>query len=272
MTLTPTEARVVATLMEKARTVPDSYPLTLNSLMLGCNQKTSRDPLLDLSEAQIATALDTPDPSFNEGQRADCAPRALGGDGIVNSGDVIQARRYATGLDPLTPAGGPAVPSFVPKSVATIFDDVYAFFFGRELRVASAKAESGQTVIVPVEIAPFGDETAVSFTLEYDPAKLSNPRLSLDVAAPDGSVLTVNSIEKGRIGILIDQTEAMTASTTPKRLVIVSFDVSADARGGAAIAITSGLAAKEVSSAAGNSLSTRWRDGFVRISDDISGR
>jgi len=50
---------VLGTLMEKARTVPDSYPLTLNSLLLGCNQKTSRDPLMELDEAQVATALDT---------------------------------------------------------------------------------------------------------------------------------------------------------------------------------------------------------------------
>jgi hypothetical protein len=50
---------VLGTLMEKARTVPDSYPLTLNSLLLGCNQKTSREPLMELDEAQVATALDT---------------------------------------------------------------------------------------------------------------------------------------------------------------------------------------------------------------------
>ena len=56
--LTPIEARVLGTLMEKARTVPDSYPLTLNSLLIGCNQKTTRDPLMELDEAQVATALD----------------------------------------------------------------------------------------------------------------------------------------------------------------------------------------------------------------------
>ncbi|MBT3068079.1 DUF480 domain-containing protein [Rhodoferax sp. U11-2br] len=55
--LTPTEARVLGTLMEKARTVPDSYPLSLNSLMLGCNQKSSRDPLMNLSEAEVADAV-----------------------------------------------------------------------------------------------------------------------------------------------------------------------------------------------------------------------
>jgi uncharacterized protein YceH (UPF0502 family) len=57
--LTPIEARVLGTLMEKARTVPDSYPLSLNSLLQGCNQKTSRDPLMELSEAQVAEALGT---------------------------------------------------------------------------------------------------------------------------------------------------------------------------------------------------------------------
>jgi hypothetical protein len=57
--LTPIEARVLGTLMEKARTVPDSYPLTLNSLVLGCNQKSSREPSMDLTEAQVAEAVST---------------------------------------------------------------------------------------------------------------------------------------------------------------------------------------------------------------------
>ena len=57
--LSPTEARVLATLMEKARTVPDSYPLTLNSLASGCNRKTSREPVMNLSEPDILAALDS---------------------------------------------------------------------------------------------------------------------------------------------------------------------------------------------------------------------
>ena len=56
--LTPAEARVLGTLMEKARTVPDSYPLTLNSLQSGCNQKSAREPVMSLSEHEIAEALD----------------------------------------------------------------------------------------------------------------------------------------------------------------------------------------------------------------------
>lgn len=56
--LSPTEARVLGTLMEKARTVPDTYPLSLNALVAGCNQKTSRDPVMEVTEAQAQEALD----------------------------------------------------------------------------------------------------------------------------------------------------------------------------------------------------------------------
>ncbi|MFC4622750.1 YceH family protein [Comamonas nitrativorans] len=56
--LSAEQARVLATLLEKQRTVPDSYPLTLNSLLSGCNQKTSREPLMQLTEADALAALD----------------------------------------------------------------------------------------------------------------------------------------------------------------------------------------------------------------------
>jgi uncharacterized protein YceH (UPF0502 family) len=56
--LTAVEARILGTLMEKARTVPDSYPLTLNAVVTGCNQKSSRFPSMDLDEAAVSTALE----------------------------------------------------------------------------------------------------------------------------------------------------------------------------------------------------------------------
>ena len=57
--LTAPEARVLATLLEKSRTVPDSYPLTLNSLVSGCNQKTSREPVMQLTDNDALQALET---------------------------------------------------------------------------------------------------------------------------------------------------------------------------------------------------------------------
>jgi len=56
--LSAAESRVLGTLMEKARTVPDSYPLSMQALLTGCNQKTTRDPVMNLTEGQVAEALD----------------------------------------------------------------------------------------------------------------------------------------------------------------------------------------------------------------------
>ncbi|MGH8712896.1 MAG: YceH family protein [Casimicrobiaceae bacterium] len=52
------EARIIGVLVEKQHTVPDTYPLTLNALTAGCNQKTSRDPVLDASESDVQAAID----------------------------------------------------------------------------------------------------------------------------------------------------------------------------------------------------------------------
>jgi uncharacterized protein YceH (UPF0502 family) len=56
--LSPVEARVIGVLIEKAKTTPDAYPLTVNSLTAGCNQKTSRDPVMNLSEAEVQSTLE----------------------------------------------------------------------------------------------------------------------------------------------------------------------------------------------------------------------
>lgn len=49
---------MIGVLVEKEHTVPDTYPLTLNALVAGCNQKTSRDPVIEASEAQVQAAID----------------------------------------------------------------------------------------------------------------------------------------------------------------------------------------------------------------------
>ena len=56
MKLTANEARVIGCLLEKETTTPEQYPLSVNALTLACNQKTSREPVMSLSEAEV---LDT---------------------------------------------------------------------------------------------------------------------------------------------------------------------------------------------------------------------
>ena len=54
-----TEARVIGCLIEKEITTPDQYPLSLNALTNACNQKTNREPVLDLSEAEVQQSIDS---------------------------------------------------------------------------------------------------------------------------------------------------------------------------------------------------------------------
>jgi uncharacterized protein len=56
---TPNEARVISCLIEKEITTPDQYPLSLNALTNACNQKTNREPVLELSESEVQQSVDS---------------------------------------------------------------------------------------------------------------------------------------------------------------------------------------------------------------------
>lgn len=202
---------------------------------------------------RFATGLDVPNPG-SEFARADCAPRGAN-DGNINSGDVIQGRRYATGLDPVTNAR-PSSPKLLPQRIASAFDDLYEYFLGRELRIVSESLEADK-LNVAVEITPFGDEFAAGFTLEYDETMFANPTVALGEAAPDSSVLTVNSNESGRIGILIDSADAFLPTAVSTRLVIVTFEVRPGTIDKPRFALTDSLAKMGFSDANGNTISIR---------------
>lgn len=88
--LAPAEARILGSLVEKAATTPDVYPLTLNNIVLACNQKTAREPVTNLSPGEIGHAL-----------------RQLEPRGLVKSEYGARSERYHHRLDKiydLTPA------------------------------------------------------------------------------------------------------------------------------------------------------------------------
>lgn len=76
------EARVVGCLIEKQATTPDVYPLTLNAVVVACNQKTSRDPILDLEPGEVGHAL-----------------RQLEGRGLVGVSLAARSSRYEHRFD-----------------------------------------------------------------------------------------------------------------------------------------------------------------------------
>lgn len=76
-TLSETHARILGCLIEKEATTPEGYPLTANSLVLACNQKTARDPLMELEPGEVGHAL-----------------RQMESDGLVRSIHGARAQRY----------------------------------------------------------------------------------------------------------------------------------------------------------------------------------
>ena len=212
----------------------------------------------------------TPDPSFNEFQRADTAPSNTGGDGVIDATDLVKVRRYVAGLDNPTGASGPtgpAGPIAPPALTAGDKDD------GRSLRLGSVSASAGSRVTVPVELDARGDEVAASFTLNYDPMKLRNPHVDLGAAA-GGAVLTVNTDQPGRIAVLVDSNNPLA-----KQLMSVSFDVTETAASGeTTVAFGSDPTPGSISNAVGESLAIRYTNGVITITGpnvagvDVSGR
>src|SRR3954470_21809233 len=71
-TLTPNERRVLGVLIEKAKTTPDAYPLSVNALVTGSNQKSNRDPILNLADDDVEEGL-------RHLQQLGLGPRIIGG-------------------------------------------------------------------------------------------------------------------------------------------------------------------------------------------------
>jgi uncharacterized protein len=86
------ETRVLAVLVEKQHTVPDTYPLSLNALVSGCNQKSSRDPVMDVSDTEAREALD-----------------ALRGQSLVIESSGSRVPRYEHNIERVLQIPSPAV-------------------------------------------------------------------------------------------------------------------------------------------------------------------
>lgn len=216
---------------------------------------------------RFATTLDTPDPAFNEAQRADSAPRGTSGDGNINAGDVVQSRRYATTLDPLTNAGGPMISAPAAEDASSVFSRVYDYFFGREIKVVPNGPPTYGRVSVVVKMTPTGDEMASSFTLEYDKSKLSSPQIGFGKRGGGrvGSTLTVNTDQPGFIGILFDSPETFLAKSEEWEFIVVTFEVVEGAIGETAVRVTDSVATRYLSDAEGNSLRVSYIDGTIDL-------
>ena len=219
-------------------------------------------------ERQFVVGTQTP--SANEFLRADCAPLATHGDGSLTAGDTIQVRRYVAGLDPSDQLPGTI------EALRPLYDQwdkagtyLKSLWTPRVVNVVQAEQAPQGKVVLYVQMERQGDEAATAFTLGFDPARLSNPVISLGSGASSGTILTANTSRsgEGQLAVLVDEDEALASG----QIVSVTFDVLQNVAGETTpVTFTDAIAQGSTSDAEGNLLPTRFVDGVVTLPDAAS--
>jgi hypothetical protein len=197
---------------------------------------------------------------------------------VLTAGDTIQVRRYIAGLDPID-----QIPGTI-EALRPLYDqwdkaDMYlkSLWTPRVVNVVQAEQAPQGKVVLYVQMERQGDEAATAFTLGFDPARLSNPQVSLGSEASSGTILTANTAksEEGQLAVLVDADEALASG----QIVKVTFDVAANAAGETTpVTFTDAITQGSTSDAEGDLLPTRFVDGVITLPDaaspafEVSGR
>jgi len=198
--------------------------------------------------------------SPEEFQRADCAPRATLGNGVISLTDYVQAGRYAIGLDPLTPAGGPT------SGASLVGGGIQPAGSGDVLSALNASIVQGQTNTVRVALEARGNENALSFSLSYDPLKLAFIGVTSGAGAA-GASLTTNTSQAsaGRIGIVLALPPDSTLAAGTQELLQLQFVGLATAPSSAVLAFGDQPVGRETSDAFARVLPTSYSSGTVKV-------
>ena len=196
----------------------------------------------------------------NEFQRADCAPRATKGNGIIGASDWVQVGRYAIGLDPLTIIGGPTEPDaggggfFSPASSGTT------------LSLMNCSIAQGQTNVVPVVVGAQGTENAMTFSVMFDPAKLAFVGAVPGAAAGNASLnQNLGQAGSGRIGLALALPPGTSLAVGSREVVQLRFAALATAPASTMVSFTNAPVPREVSDALANPLATTYTPATVSV-------
>ena len=138
----------------------------------------------------------------------------------------------------------------------------------RTLRVVSTNASPGGEAVVSVEFDSLGNEVAMSFSVDFDPAKLTTPVITLGSGAPAGTAITINQnqVESGHIGFLLDSMSSFAVSPPARQAVSIKFKVAPNAPGGQTlVTLGSSPSPRSTSDIFGNLVPSNYEDGSVNI-------
>ena len=219
----------------------------------------------------------TPNPSFNEFQRADCSPRGTSGDGQILSNDLVQTRRDTARNDALRPAagtnqeGGSFVEQTLKLKELDVFNPVIA---DPNVQVVSRDSSRGSTVVVPIEVDVSSDVVAFGFSIEFDRTRLTYQSAALGTGVPAGSSLTlnidkINDTPTAKLGIVVDSGNQFAFGT--RQLVTVTFTVANDAPYGTTpITISGDPTPRSTSNSNAILVTTTYNNGTVNIASPTS--
>ena len=189
-TLSLLETRILGVLVEKERTVPDTYPLSLNALVAGCNQKNNRHPLMEARDAEVQVAVD--------GLRGRSLVIESGGARVTrythNIGRVLRVPDQAVALLAVLMLRGPQTAAELRSGTERMhrFADVSSVeAFLDEL--AQRAAEAGGPLVIKLGRAPGERESRwahlLSGPVESRPADAAPAVGPVDISAIDVAVL-----------------------------------------------------------------------------------
>jgi hypothetical protein len=151
-----------------------------------------------IQEGLFVAGVETP-ANGSEFQRADCAPRATQGDGQLTVADWVQVGRYAVGLDPLTAAGGPTNP--VPQM--EVPDRPVKTDLSSSVMLVPL-SQGTLTNSVAVELVAQGNESALSFSVTFDPTMVQFVNAGVGSGASGARLFTnINLAGSGNVGFLV---------------------------------------------------------------------
>lgn len=211
---------------------------------------------------RFVAALDTP--SASEFQRADCAPRDTQGDGALTVSDWVQAGRFAAGLDPVNIAGGPTVPAggqvIVRRAHKKGTDPL------RAVTIQGPLIFQGQTATAIVQLEAQGDESAVGFSLGFDPAVVLYAGYAAG-ADTLGAPIDVNSNEatNGRLGVIVGLSPGTSFSAGTRQLIRISFEAVTSNSVDSVVALTDLPVRREISDTNALPVVATYSNGIIEI-------
>jgi len=247
----------------QARSLPATYSpgiISIASTMLegDVSPRPDGDGLVGITdwvqEGRFVAGLDTIS-NTSEFQRADCAPRGTLGDGAITVADWVQVGRYAVGLDPITIAGGPTGPA----SGNIVANGHRQNSLSTPITIVPL-SQGGSTSSVAVQLVAQGTETALSFSVAFDPTMVRFVSGSLG-SGISGAVWiqNTNQASLGKLGFVVGLTPPNTFGAGSQQIVDLSF-ASVSYSNNAVLRFSDAPVTRQLVDASANVLSASYQD------------